>query len=152
MILLWLGALVLFIVVEAVTVGLVSIWFAIGALAALISALLEAGLWIQIALFLAVSAAAMAATRPLVKKYVTPGRKRTNADRVMDMVGVVTERIDNIEGTGAVHVGGRLWMARSADGSTIEPGAEVCTERIEGVKLIVVPRPVAEESKEEKNA
>lgn len=139
MIIFWLIALVVFVVVEAVTVGLVSIWFAIGALAAFISALLGAKIWVQIVSFVVLTVATIAITRPLAKKYLTPKHRPTNADRVIDMVGIVKERIDNINETGSVHVGGRLWRARSEDGKIIEVGERVRSIRIEGVKLIVVP-------------
>lgn len=139
MIIFWLIALIVFVVVEAVTVGLVSIWFAIGALAAFISALLNAQIWVQILSFVVLTAATIVITRPLAKKYLTPKHRPTNADRVIDMIGVVTERIDNLSETGSVHVGGRLWRARSEDGTIIEAGERVRSIRIEGVKLIVVP-------------
>ena len=140
----WAAALVIFIVVEAVTVGLVSIWFAIGALGALISTLLNASIWVQIACFVVLTAVSLAFTRPLTKKYLSPEHRRTNADRVFDMVGVVTERIDNLNQTGSVQVGGKLWTARSDSGFIIEAGKKVNTVRIEGVKLIVVPQEAAE--------
>jgi len=144
MIMVWLIALIIFIVVEAVTIGLVSIWFAIGALAAFISALLKAQVWMQIVWFVVITAVTIVVTRPLAKKYLAPKHKRTNADRVIDMVGVVTERIDNLNETGAVHVGGRLWRARSENNEVIETGEKVHSVRIEGVKLIVVPQNAAE--------
>lgn len=137
MIIFWLIALIVFVVVEALTVGLVSIWFAIGALAAFISALLKAKIWVQITSFVVLTAATIIITRPLAKKYLAPKHRPTNADRVLDMVGVVTERIDNLSETGSVHVGGRLWRARSEDGTIIEVGEKVRSIRIEGVKLIV---------------
>lgn len=136
----WLGALILFVVVEAMTIGLMSIWFAFGALAALIGTLLGAGLWLQLVLFIGVTALTVLFTRPLAKKCLAPKYKRTNADRVIDMIGIVTERIDNIAGTGSVHVGGREWMARSENGEIIDEGKRVNAVRIEGVKLIVAPQ------------
>lgn len=136
----WLAAFVVFIIAEAATVGLVSIWFAIGAFAAFVGTLFNASLWVQLILFVVVSALTLAATRPLAKKYLTPGHKRTNADRVMDMVGVVTERIENLAGTGSVQIGGRQWRARSESGAVIEAGEKVRPVRIEGIKLIVVPQ------------
>lgn len=138
MIIFWLIALIIFIVVEAVTIGLVSIWFAIGALAAFISALLGASIWMQLVWFIVITAVTIVVTRPLAKKYLSPKHRPTNADRVIDMVGVVMERIDNLSETGSVHVGGRFWRARSANGEVIEAGEKVRSVRIEGVKLIVV--------------
>ena len=137
MIWLWLGAVVLFGVVEAVTAGLVSIWFVAGAAAALIGALLGAGLGIQVALFLLVSAAALAVTRPLVRRYTAGKAVPTNADRVLGGTGKVMETIDNENSTGAVYVDGKTWTARSADGSVIPEGVVVEVLRMEGVKLFV---------------
>ena len=134
---LWLGAAVLFGVVEALTAGLVSIWFVAGAAAALIGALLGAGTGVQAALFLAVSAAALAATRPLVRRFTKDGTVATNADRALGETAKVTEAIDNAASTGAVYVDGKTWTARSADGSVIPEGAVVEILRMEGVKLFV---------------
>lgn len=134
----WLGAIVLFLVVEAAVPGLVSIWFAFGALAALISALLNAPFWLQFVWFIAVSVAALAMTRPLARKYVNAKVQPTNADMLIGRECLVTETIDNLHGTGAVRVGGKVWTARSdSDGPTIKNGAMARVLRIEGVKLIV---------------
>ena len=133
----WLVAAVLFGIVEALTAGLVSIWFVAGAAAALIGALLGAGTPIQAALFLAVSAAALAATRPLVRRFAKDGTVATNADRALGQAGRVTEAVDNAASTGAVYVDGKPWTARSADGSVIPAGAAVQVLRMEGVKLFV---------------
>lgn len=134
---LWLIVMVLFLVVEAATVGLVCIWFAVGALAALIAALLGAEIWLQIVLFLVVSAVALYFTRPLAKKYVNAKVEPTNADMVIGKECRVTEAIDNIAGTGAVYVDGKTWTARSESDEVIPEGTLVTAKRIEGVKLIV---------------
>ena len=139
MLIFWLVALLVFLAVEAATVGLVSVWFAFGALAALIGAGLKAVLWVQIVLFLGVSVLALVLTRPLARRYLRPKQKRTNADRVLDQTGVAEERIDNLAGSGTVQIGGRLWSARSENGAPIDAGVRVRPVRIEGVKLIVVP-------------
>ena len=134
----WLGAIVLFLVVEALVPGLVSIWFAFGALAALISALLSAPFWLQFVWFIAVSVAALALTRPLARKYVNGKVQPTNADMLIGRECLVSETIDNLRGTGAVSVGGKVWTARSDNESqTIPAGAMARVLRIEGVKLIV---------------
>ena len=134
----WIAALILFVVVEAVTVGLASIWFAIGALAALICALLHGPVWLQVVWFLAVSLATLILTRPMVKKYMKGKVVPTNADRNIGRTAAVTERIDNLAGTGAVKVDGVTWTARSADeNQTIEAGAMVTVREIRGVKLVV---------------
>ena len=134
---LWLGGVVLFGAVEAATAGLVSIWFAAGAVAGLIAAWLGAGVAVQVVLFAVVSAAALAVTRPLVRRYTAGKAVPTNADRVLGGTGKVTEVIDNENSTGAVYVDGKTWTARSADGSVIPEGAVVEILRMEGVKLFV---------------
>lgn len=137
----WVVLMVVFLVVEAATAGLTCIWFAIGSLAALIAALFDAQLWLQIVWFLVISFVTLYFTRPLVKKYVNSRSQRTNADMVIGKEALVTEDIDNVEATGAVSVGGKVWTARSADGGRIKSGAVVSVLRIEGVKLIVEPVP-----------
>ena len=137
----WIAALIFFIIVEAVTVGLASIWFAIGAVAALICALLHGPIWLQVVWFLAVSVATLILTRPLVKKYVNGRAVPTNADRNIGRTATVTERIDNLAGTGAVKVDALTWTARSvSDEQTIEAGAVVTIREIRGVKLLVEPK------------
>ena len=133
----WLIVIVLFLVVEAATVGLVCIWFAVGSLAALLAAMCGAQLWLQIVLFLVVSAATLYFTRPLVKRYVNSKVEPTNADMVIGKECRVTETVDNIAGTGAVYVDGKTWTARTVDEEIIPEGQLVKAERIEGVKLIV---------------
>ena len=138
MITVWIVAMIVFLIVEGITLGLTSLWFAIVSLAALISALFEAPVWMQVAWFLVISAAALAATRPLARKYLNPNCQPTNADRVIGTHGVVTETIDNLHATGAVSAGGKTWTARAkSDDSIIEVGREVRVEAISGVKLIV---------------
>lgn len=137
----WVVLMVVFLVVEAATAGLTCIWFATGSLAALIAALFDAQLWLQIVWFLVISFVTLYFTRPLVKKYVNSRSQPTNADMVIGKEALVTEDIDNVEATGAVSVGGKVWTARSADGGRIKSGAVVSVLRIEGVKLIVEPVP-----------
>lgn len=139
MIMIWATAFVVFVIAELATVGLVSVWFAVGALAAVIAAALGGALWLQMALFMALSILLLILTRPFAKNYVNSRKKPTNADRVFEMAAVVTENIDNIEGTGAVRVDGKIWTARSAGGEILPCGTVVRPVKIEGVKLIVVP-------------
>ena len=133
----WLIVMVLFLVVEAVTVGLVCIWFAAGALLALLAAMCGAQLWLQIVLFLVASAATLYFTRPLVKRYVNSRVEPTNADMVIGKECRVTETVDNIAGTGAVYVDGKTWTARSENDEVIPEGTLVTAKSIDGVKLIV---------------
>ena len=135
----WAVAVVAFVILELATVGLASIWFALGALSALVAALLHAPLWLQIVLFAVVSVATLLLTRPLAKKYINSKTMATNADRVIGRRAVVKERIDELAGTGAVLADGKMWSARTTDGSTVEPGDVVTVREIRGVKLIVDP-------------
>jgi len=136
-VLFWIAALIVFLVVEAVSVGLVSVWFAIGALAALICALLHGPVWLQVIWFAVISAVTLILTRPLVKKFVNAKSVPTNADRNIGRSAIVTERIDNLAATGTVQLDGVAWTARSADGSVIEAGQPVVVREIRGVKLLV---------------
>ena len=137
----WLIAMVVLLVIEAVVPGLISIWFALGALAALISALFHAPIWLQIVWFVAVSVIALVLTRPLVRKYVNGRITPTNADMVIGKDAVVTEAIDNLHARGAVLLDGKTWTARmDREDETAKTGETVRVLRIEGVKLIVEKR------------
>ena len=134
----WLIAFILFVVGEAVTVGLTSIWFAVGSLGALLTAALGGGLWLQIAVFLILSALSLMLLKPLSRKWMA-GHKaaRTNADRVIGETALVTEDIDNTMATGQVQVDGQIWTARSAHGVVIPAGSRVKVLSIQGVKVMV---------------
>ena len=134
---LWLIALIVFAVGEAITVGLTSVWFAVGALGALIAAGFGAALWLQVVVFLALSGVTLLLVRPLAKKFLTPRYQATNADRVIGATALVTEEIDNLKGSGLVNTSGQVWTARSAHDVVIQPGREVKVLRIEGVKVFV---------------
>jgi membrane protein implicated in regulation of membrane protease activity len=137
--------MILFIVIEANTSQLVCIWFALGSLIAVIPALAGSQFWIQLVVFTVISAATLALLRPFVKHYISKPRKNispgipTNSDRNIGEIAVCTERIDNSAGQGAVHLLGKEWTARTADGTVIEEGTPVRVESISGVKLIVSP-------------
>ncbi len=134
----WLVAMIVLLFIEGLAPGLVSIWFAIGALAAMVSAILKAPLWLQILWFAVVSVVTLLLTRPLAKKYVNSRAVPTNADMAIGQDCVVTEAIDNVLGTGAVSVGGKIWTARMAEADGKAPaGAVLRVVRIDGVKLIV---------------
>ena len=134
----WLIAMAVFLIVEGIVPGLVSIWFALGALAALIAAMVGAPLWLQLVWFVLVSIAALALTRPLARQYVNGRVTPTNADRILGKECVVRETIDNLRGTGAVAVDGKVWTARMLnENETAREGETVIARRIDGVKLIV---------------
>ena len=140
---LWLVLLVVFAGLEGVTAGLVSIWFCAGSLDALIATWLGASLPVQIGLFVAVSLLAMAIIRPMARKWFQPRLQKTNADRILEQEGVVTEEIDNLRGQGQVKIGGIVWTARAAQEETIPVGTRVRVVRIEGVKAIVTTEEAA---------
>ncbi len=137
MLIFWVVLLILLIIVEAVTAQMVTIWFAAGAVGAIVAERFGAEVWLQWVVFVAVSAVALVVTRPLVKKLTKTTVQPTNADRYIGQIAVVTETIDNIEAKGQVNVSGAVWTARSADGSVIEKDEKVTVEKIDGVKLIV---------------
>lgn len=138
----WLVLTVIFLIAEAATVTVISLWFAAGALAAMAAALLGGGIWLQAAVFLAVSAIALTALRPLVRKYLTPKLTATNVDSIIGSVGIVTAPIDNIASAGQIKLNGMEWTARSTSGKPIQAGIRVTVDRIEGVKAFVSPAEV----------
>lgn len=135
----WMVLLILFGAAEAITVGLTSIWFALGALGALICSALGGAVWLQLTVFLAVSFLTLALVRPLSKKYLSPRYSPTNADRVIGKSAVVTQTIDNLQGVGQVSVAGQSWTARSRTGEVIPADTRVRVLAIEGVKVFVAP-------------
>ena len=140
---LWFALLILFVVAEAVTVNMVSAWFAAGALAGLITALLGGKLWLQVVVFLAVSAVALALLRPIARKYFTPKITRTNVDAMAGKSCLCVTAIDNLTGAGQVKIGDVEWTARSTTGEAIPAGTQVRIDRVEGVKVYVTPVTVA---------
>lgn len=138
----WLVLLVVFLIAEASTVTLVSLWFAAGAFTALFASLLGAPLWLQLLLFLAISTLCLVALRPLVRKVLRPRLTATNADSVIGSTGLVTASIENVTATGQVKLGAMVWTARSTSGQAIPEGTLVRVDRIEGVKVFVSPAEV----------
>lgn len=138
MVAVWLVAVVVFLAVEALVPGLISIWFALGALSALIAALFHAPIWLQLVWFFVVSIVALALTRPLAKKYINGRVQPTNADMIIGSDCVVIEAVDNLRGSGAVSVGGKVWTARALEPNCVLSKDSVAVvDHIEGVKLIV---------------
>ena len=133
----WLIALVVLVAGEAITVGLTFIWFAVGALGGLLVAALGGPVWLQIVVFLALSALTLVLVRPAAAKLLTPGISPTNADRVLSQIALVTEEIDNVAETGQVKLFGQVWTARSENGDVIPAQSRVRILRIEGVKVFV---------------
>ena len=138
----WLILLVVFLLAEAATVGVVSAWFALGALAAMVTALLHGPVWLQTVLFVVVSTGLLLSLRPLVRKYLSPNLTATNVDSVVGSTGIVTAAIDNVSAAGQVKLGAMEWTARSTSGQPIPAGTLVKVDRIEGVKAFVSPAEV----------
>lgn len=136
----WAGLAVLFLIVEAACpLHLVSIWFVVGSVVALIAAMLGWALWLQITLFVVVSGALLAMLWPLVRKYLNPAVEKTNVDSVLGSTGLVTDAIDNLTAVGQVKLGAMEWTARSTTGAPIPAGTVVRVDKIEGVKVFVSP-------------
>lgn len=134
----WLILLIVLLGIEMATMGLTTIWFAGGALVAILAALLHAPLWVQIVLFFLVALVLLVFTRPVAVKYFNRDRVRTNAESIVGKQAIVTGEIDNLKGQGQVTVGGQEWSARSvAEGRIIQEGTVVTVVSISGVKLIV---------------
>ena len=134
----WVTAVILFAILEALTAQLVSVWFVFGSVGGLITSLLGAPVWMQLVVFLALSLITLVGTRPFVRKITRNKPQETNADRVIGKTAVVVEPIDNLTGKGQVRVLGSVWTARSQnDGITIPMGQNVIVQKIDGVKLIV---------------
>lgn len=133
----WLIATIVFSVAEAVTVQLISIWFAAGSLLALVASMLGAPLWMQVIVFFVGTGILLIATRPIAKKLIGAKKVATNADMVIGCTGIVEQPIDNLRDTGRVFVNGLSWMARSEDGSEIAADETVVINRIEGAKVFV---------------
>lgn len=140
---LWFAALVLFIVAEAATVSMVSAWFAVGSLVALIAALFGAQFWLQVVLFLVFSAISLALLRPIAKEYFNAKVTPTNVDAMAGKVCLCVADIDNLQSAGQVKIGDVEWSARSTDGQEIPAGTQVKIDRVEGVKVYVSPVSVA---------
>lgn len=142
----WLALLVVCCFFEAATVALVSVWFCVGSLCALVSSFFVPDIWTQATVFLVVSALTLAVLRPLARRYVLPHWVPTNADRVIGREAKVVEEINNLDGRGSVLILGSAWTARSETGEPIPAGAAVTVKRIEGVKLFVIPAQNRKES------
>lgn len=135
----WLSIMVVLIIIEAFTLGLTTIWFAVGAFLAWIGSLLNLSVYLQAAIFIITSVGLLLSTGPIARKYLKIGHTRTNSDRYVGEIGVVIEKIDPIEGTGQVMIGGKVWSAKSAEDIKICKGDMVLVKEISGVKLIVTP-------------
>ena len=132
----WAVFIVITAIIELQTSDLVTIWFTIGAVGALIAALFKLPIWLQLVIFLAISTICLIATRPIAKKLQQKEVIRTNSDKVIGKVALVTKQISEDE-IGEVKIEGREWRAINNDGITFEVGEKVMVEAISGTKLIV---------------
>ena len=138
MVIFWLVAMVALIVIELATLGLTTIWFACGALVAVVAAALDAPLLLQILMFVVVSFAVLLAVRPIAVKYFNKDRTRTNIESMIGRQAIVVSEIDNMQGIGQVTVNGMEWSARSTINELkIAVGHVVVIRAVDGVKLIV---------------
>ena len=133
----WLVAMIVFVVAEASTVTLVSIWFAAGALAAIVVALTGGGVGLQVTVFLVTASVLLILLRSVVRKYIRPRMVRTNVDAIVGTTGLVITPINNVAALGRVKLNGMEWSARSTDGSHIPEGTLIRVDRVEGVKVFV---------------
>ncbi len=134
----WLALLLIFVIIEIITVQIVTIWFAVGALAALITSLITDNILVQVIVMLTASLLSLACTRPFVKKIMKNNIHPTNADMYIGKEGVTTEEINNLLGKGSARIKGTDWTARSSQDSVVIPvGSRVVVEEISGVKAIV---------------
>lgn len=133
----WLAAVIAFIILEASTYQMVCVWFIVGSIGGMIASMLGAGFWVQMTVFLAVSIVLLILMRPLAMKRLNSHKVKTNADSLIGKKVLITETVDNTKATGQGKIDGAVWTVRSSDGSVIEEGEVAEIKRIEGVKLIV---------------
>lgn len=132
----WLIIMVIFLIIEIITLGLSTIWFAAGALVSYITALLGANLAVQIIVFLVVSIVALIFTRPIALRFFNKDREKTNVDTIIGMTAKVLEDIDNRNSTGKVIINGIEWMARAVSDEVIAAGTMIVVKEVSGVKVI----------------
>ena len=138
LLILWIAAAVVFAVIEAATAQILTIWFCIGSIGAIVAHALGASPTVQVVVFV-VSLLTLVIARPYLRRFTRTKVQPTNLDMCIGQQALVTERISNLDGTGQAKLRGTVWTARSSDGAVIEPGALVKVLSIEGVKLIVAP-------------
>lgn len=137
LVIMWICAVVVFVIIEAFTVQLVCIWFGVAALVTMVATLLGAPLWLQLTIFPVCTVLMLVFTRPIVKKLMGSKVTHTNADRILGMKAVVIQDVDNDSAEGQVTVMGQIWTARSLTGEVLPAASNVIVRSIEGVKVIV---------------
>jgi len=134
---LWISAAVILGIIEASTVNLITVWFAVSAFITAVFSALEINFGVQITIFIVLSAVLVLLTRPLAKRFISQKTVATNADRVIAKEGIVTQKIDTIENSGQVKVMGQVWSAKTRNGETLEEETPVVVEALEGVRVVV---------------
>lgn len=127
----------IFLVLELITVALISIWFFVGSMAAMFLAWFHFPFWLQVLAFVIVSSLTILLMLPAIKKRM--GKEKTNLDSIIGQQGLVTEEINNLTNHGRVFVDGKSWAAKSANGKTISPNEIVEVVALQGVHIIVEP-------------
>ena len=135
--LVWSTLLGIFLIIESITLGLTTIWFAGGALIAFLVAILGGAVWLQVVIFLAVSMLLLIFTRPIAMKYMNKNVQKTNVDSLEGEIAVVIQTIDNLKGTGQVVIRGMEWSAKTRGDKIIKEGTVVKVITVEGVKAVV---------------
>lgn len=135
----WFVLMIVFLIVEACTVSMISVWFAIGSLAAMLVSLLQVPFWLQLLVMVVFSGVSLALLKPLARRYFSSKITPTNVDSVIGKKGLVTDEIDNILPSGQVKLDAMTWSARSTSGEKIPKDTLVRVDRIEGVKVFVSP-------------
>ena len=133
----WLAGIIVFVILEAATYQLVSIWFAAGAVGGLTAASLGADFTVQMVVFIAVSVVLLLCLRPVSKRLLKSKKVNTNVDSLIGKDILITKEVNNIQGNGEGKVNGMYWTVRSADNSVISEGETAEVQKVEGVKLIV---------------
>ena len=140
MALIWLALVILFVVVELISLGLTSIWFAAGALVAGIVAMVGGPFWLQVILFMVVSAVLLACTRGFAKRHLDNKIEKTNAEGLVGKSSIVIETIDNASSTAKIRIGDIEWTARAVNETQVIPkDSKVIIREIKGVKCMVEP-------------
>ena len=133
----WLIIFAILLVIEIATLGLTTVWFALGALAAFLAAYIGFGTVVQVIVFLVVSIILLILTRPIAMKFFNQKREHTNAESLIGQKAVVKEEINTVQALGRVEVNGMEWSAKTDESDVIEAGTIVLIKGIQGVKLIV---------------
>lgn len=133
----WLAGIIAFVILEAVTYQMVSVWFALGAVGGLIAAAAGAPFSAQMGIFIGLSFLFLLCLRPVSKKLIKIKKESTNADSLIGKEVLITKEVDNVHGAGEGKINGMTWTVRSSDSSIIKAGETVSVKEIKGVKLIV---------------